>query len=250
MKSHAVEQNTPEWYALRLGIPTASEFDKIITPAKGDLSASARGYAMRLAAERLTQRSMEDLKQSDWMTRGKELEPSAVRLFEFAHGVKTTKVGFITSDDGRYGASPDRLIGDDGVLEIKCPSDPIHLGYLLDGFETKYKVQVQGQMLVAEADYSVRLSYHPDWPEKIERTNRDETFIRKMKDALDQFCDMVDEIVEQAKSLGMVQAAPHVVTPAEAAYGDLDDKFDRIRSDHWGNPSLEQIDIRNTYMAG
>lgn len=257
---HNVIQNTPQWYALRLGKPTASEFSNVVTASTGALSRSkdgkgpsktARKYAMRLAAERLLQETMDDLGHIDAIRNGREMEPDAAAQFEFASQTKTQKVGFVTTDDGRIGASPDRLILDgEGLLEIKCPGPTNQLAYMVDGFETDYWVQVQGQLWVCERDYSIRYAYHPKLPPAEERTNRDEKFIRALRDSIEQFADEVDEIVEKAKSLGAIQVAPHVITPAEAAYGDLDDKFDRIRSDHWGNPSLDSIDERNTYMAG
>ena len=103
MKIHHVTQGSPEWTALRIGIPTASAFDKIITPAKGQLSKSSRPYAFLLVAEQLLGRTLDSLEGLEWIERGKELEPQAVRMYEFAEDCETAPVGFITSDDGRMG---------------------------------------------------------------------------------------------------------------------------------------------------
>lgn len=217
---HYVEQGSAEWLALRLGVPTASEFEKIITPATGKLSAASHAYAVRLVTERLLNRSLDDVSNLQWVERGKELEPAAVRLFEFQEGVKTKPVGFITTDDGMIGASPDRLVGDDGLLEIKCPAPHTHMGYLLDGFGTAYRPQVQGQLFVTGRQCCIRMSYHPEMPLVIERIERDEPYIAKLGEALAAFLDMRDEMLDRARSLGVFTAPVRPMTPAEVAYGD------------------------------
>jgi hypothetical protein len=198
-----VEQGSREWLALRLGIPTASEFHKIVTPT-GKLSSQARKYAFRLVAEKVLNRSLEGLDHLEWIARGKELEPEAIRGFEFMEDVKTDPVGFITSDDGRIGASPDRLIlGEAAALEIKCPAPATMIEYMLDGFGNDYVPQAQGQMLVGEFDYVVRYAYSPEMPPVSVRTDRDEEFIDKLRSALDQFCDEKDAMIERVQSLGL-----------------------------------------------
>lgn len=219
MKVHFVEQGTPAWLALRLGIPTASEFDRIVTPT-GKLSAQARAYAHRLTAERLLNRPMDGLDHLEWVARGKELEPEAARMYEFQKEAKTVKVGFVTTDDGQTGASPDRLAGDAGLLEIKCPAPHTHIGYLLDGMpaDAKYKPQVQGQLLVAEREWTDFMSYSPEMPPAIIRTVRDEPFIRTLRQALDEFNDMREEMYQRALALGAFQVAPQVQTVHEQIY--------------------------------
>ena len=117
MKIHDCKQNTTEWLDLRAGIPTASQFDRIITPT-GKPSASAIPYMHQLLAERLMGRPITGYVSFD-MDRGKDLEPEAVSFYEFTQDVETMPVGFITNDEETIGASPDRLIGSDGLLEIK-----------------------------------------------------------------------------------------------------------------------------------
>jgi hypothetical protein len=220
MIEHEVVQGSPEWLALRMGIPTASEFDQIITPAKGELSKSARPYMMKLLAEWCLGESMDDISNLEWVERGKELEPEAVRFYEFTQGVKTRAVGFITTDDGRCGASPDRLIiGVAAGVEIKCPKANTHAGYYFDGFGEKYKVQVQGQMYVGQLEYVERYSYFPKFTPKIERTYRDGPFIRKMGDALTQFCDELDALKVKARELGWYQDRDAIKTAVDVTYG-------------------------------
>src|SRR6185312_13291104 len=119
---HDCEQGTAEWYACRIGRPTASRFDEIVTPT-GKYSAQARKYAFQLIAERALKIPTESLDGQMWMERGKELEPQAADLYSFLNeGVELSKVGFITTDDGKIGCSPDRLAGDCGLVEFKCPA--------------------------------------------------------------------------------------------------------------------------------
>jgi hypothetical protein len=223
MIEHQVEQGSAEWFALRIGRPTASEFKKIITPAKGDLSKQARGYAIKLVAEMLLNRPMDDLAGIEAIERGKALEPEAVKMYELSQH-KTRQVGFITSDDGRIGASPDRLlIGVNGAVEIKCPYPVTHLEYLLDGFGHDYKPQVQGQMLIGGFDFIDRFSYSPEMPPFLERTYRDEPYIEKMAAALREFCDMKDDMFEKAKAAGWYVEREQVLTPHQLAYSDEDE---------------------------
>src|SRR6476659_7528724 len=162
MKIHDVAQRSPEWHALRLGKPTASEFHKIITPKTGKLSAQARKFACRLIAERLLNEPLDLLGGIEAIERGKAMEPDAVAQYEFAEEVETQPVGFVTTDDGLVGASPDRLIvGASAGLEIKCPLLPTHIGYWLDGPGDGYRPQVQGQLWVAEFEWLDFYSYYP-----------------------------------------------------------------------------------------
>lgn len=203
MIEHQVDQGSQAWLQLRLGIPTASEFDKVLTPKTMKLSAQARGYAHRLVAETLLGYPVEDLSNLKWIERGVELEPQAVRSYEFDTDLQTRKVGFITSDDGMIGASPDRLlVGANGAVELKCPAPGTHIGYLIDGFGSDYIVQVQGQMLVGGFDFIDRYSFHPDLPPHRERTGRDEVMIKALSDALDQFNEMRLAMLAKARATG------------------------------------------------
>lgn len=199
MKIHNVAQGTPEWKALRTGIPTASEFDKIITPT-GKLSGQADAFAARLVAEIVLGRSMEaDLSNVEAIARGNELEPMAALAYEFEFGVTTEKVGFITNDEGTVGISPDRLVGNDGLVEIKCPFAPTHVLYMTKGFDKKYYPQVQGQLLYSEREWNDRVSYSDELPLYRERTYRDEPFIKTLKQALSDFHEMKMEMLGKVR---------------------------------------------------
>ena len=179
-------QNTPEWAAARLAIPTASKFGEILTPT-GKLSAQADKYMLELCAEWLSGQPCDDY-QSDWMKRGTELEPEARALYAFRMDVEPQTVGFITRDDGLVGCSPDALIGADGLAEFKCPAPHTHVRYLLgEKLDSKYLPQVQGQMWIAEREWCDWVSYHPTMPPAIVRTVRDKFYIKALASAVDEF---------------------------------------------------------------
>ncbi len=229
-----IEQGSDAWHKLRLGIPTASQFHKIVTPKKAGLSAGAHEYALRLVAERLLNMSAaESLSGLQWMDRGKELEPMAVRQYEFQNEVVTVPVGFITTDDGTLGCSPDRLVVDGDVpklaLEVKCPSQHVHLGYLLDGTTDDYKPQVMGQILVAELDRADLYSYHPQMPPALIRTTRDEPYLEKLAAALRAFTDILADMSARAQALGAFQPVARAVTPSEIReIDDLQREFRKV----------------------
>lgn len=197
-------QGSDEWIAARLGIPTASEFHRIITAVKGDLSKSARSYAHYLVAETLLRVPLEpDRPDPYWIAWGKQHEAAAAQQYAFMTDTEIETVGFVTTDDGKIGCSPDRLIiGQRGALEIKCPAPQTHLSYLIDGPGLDYKCQLQGQMAVAELSFVDLFSYHPDLPPALHRITRDEPFISKMGAALAEFLALRDEMLAKARASG------------------------------------------------
>lgn len=184
-----VEQLSPEWFAMRRGIPTTSEFKRIVTPG-GKLSAQSADYMHRLLAEWILDRPLEeDALETKWMERGRKLEDEAVRSYEFETERVTETVGFITSDDGLIGCSPDRLIvGEPGLLEIKCPAPQTHVGYMLRRTVDKdYLPQCMGQLYVTGREWVDIQSYHPGLPSVIIRVERDEKYIDALAVALADF---------------------------------------------------------------
>lgn len=212
-----IVQGTEQWLDLRKGIPTASEFHRIVTPKKAELSKGATDYALRLIAERLLNQPAGQVIENPWMERGKDLEPMAVQHYEFTQDVRTVPVGFITTDDGMIGCSPDRLVAGDFkvALEIKCPSPHVHLGYLLHGTDDEYKPQVQGQILVAELDRAELYSFHERMPAARIVNTRDEEYIAKLAAALARFNENLLALLARAQTLGAFQPVPRAVTKAE-----------------------------------
>ena len=217
---HDVEQGSPEWLQLRLGIPTASEFDKILTPKTMKPSASARPYMFRLAAEKLLNRQLDSIDHLEHIAHGKEWEADAVSAYELINEVEAVKVGFITSDDGLVGASPDRLLkGSAGGLEVKCPAPWTQMGYFFDGFGDEYRCQVQGQMLVCGLDFVDRWAWHPELPPRLDRTGRDEKFIAALAVELEKFNEELARMIERARGSGFfADRVAKIITAHEEAY--------------------------------
>lgn len=210
------QQGSVEWYAARIGRPTSSQFHKIITPT-GKVSSQAQAYMYRLVAERLLRETMDDyLGSVQWAERGKMLEHDAAAQFEFSHEVKLKPVGFVTTDDGRVGCSPDRFItGRRESVEIKCPAPWNHVKYLLEGPGDDYKPQVQGQLFVAELDAVHFYSYHPRCPPVEFTVYRDEFYIRMMAALLANFLQHLDRAYEIALSRGAYVVTEYGVHPID-----------------------------------
>lgn len=158
-------QGSPEWHAWRRGRPTSSDFDRIITPAKGLPSASQDGYIDELIAQLLDQNySLEPSSQyiSPSMQQGMDYEEAARSWYSFQFDREIRQVGICLSDCLRYGASPDGLIGEDGILEIKCPELKSHIRYLREGvMPSDYKCQVHGLLAVTGRKWLDFVSYSP-----------------------------------------------------------------------------------------
>ena len=205
MKIINSEQNTPEWYAARLGIPTASEFDKILT-ATGKESTQADAYANRLLAEMIVGHPIKEFEGNGWTERGHEFEQEAANLYALQCDATPVKVGFVTDDAGTVGCSPDRLIGDDGFLEIKNPAAHTHMKYLLDheALVKDYWTQVQGQHHVLRRTWGDIMSYFPEMPPVIVRMTPDSAYQTKLSGALARFNAVIAEKRARLVSLGLI----------------------------------------------
>ena len=153
MKIHDVEQNTPEWEVLRAGKPTASCFDSLVT-STGAPSKSMQGYAIELAGEMYAGRPLDTWNGNKYTDYGHEIEDEARLAYEMRTGNTVEQVGFITDDLELYGCSPDGLVGDDGMAEIKClPKKhiPSLLYWKKHGKAPPERIaQTQGQIMIAE----------------------------------------------------------------------------------------------------
>ena len=191
-----IEQGSQEWLQLRLGIATASNFKKIIT-STGVESKSLQDYAFELASDSLLTEPEASF-QSEAMIRGNELEEEARSYYSFVNDVKIDQVTFIKKDE--IGYSPDGLIGENGVIEIKCPLKKNHLKYLIDNkLPSEYKPQVQGGLYISEREYCDFISYHPLFKDDkkmfVVRIYRDEEYIKKLSDLLTKTIELKNEIL-------------------------------------------------------
>jgi len=188
-----IEQGSEAWLKARLGIPTASRFKEIITPAKGEKSKSYKTYLFELLAERMTQ-GKEDSYTNEWMQRGNELEAAARSAYEFLHDVEVQQVGLVLNDAGTIGVSPDGLIGEDGGLEIKCPKAANAVRYMVeDAMPDVYKPQVQGNLWITGRQWWDFVVYHPDLDLFVKRIYRDEAYIKKMEQHITAFVEELQE---------------------------------------------------------
>ncbi len=188
-------QGDPVWINARLGLPTASNFDRIITPT-GKPSAQAPKYLAKLVAEWFLGESLDDY-QSGFMERGTELEPQARAFYEFDTEQTVREVGLCLTDFGNAGCSPDGLVGDDGGLEIKTPSAEVHMGYVIGGMPTDYFVQVQGCLWVTGRSWWDLQAWNPALPKVRVRYHRDEKFINALAVEVDAFADRLSDAREK-----------------------------------------------------
>ncbi len=192
MKEFTVLQGSTEWQNLRLGIPTASDADRILTAKKLEPSAQQSRYLCEKLAERILGVPM-DFVSTGAMTRGSELESMAVKQYEFVHEIETRACGFCTLDNGRAGCSVDRFVGEDGILEVKNPLAPQHLEFLLGFDRDGYRLQRQFQLWVTGRRWVDLVSEFPGLPRYEERFERDEACIAKVAEHVIGFCDRVDD---------------------------------------------------------
>ena len=198
---HNVEQGTDEWLNLRKGVATASNFSKIIT-STGKESTAIDKYAFELATDSLLTKIEAGYSNAN-MQRGNELEPLARQTYQEETFNLVEQCGFITSDCGNFGYSPDGLIGDDGLIEIKCPLATNHFNYIIDKkCPTAYYSQVQGGLFITGRKWCDFVSYHPDFtqPLFIFRVERDEEFITQLDILLKKLLSIKNEFLTKWES--------------------------------------------------
>jgi hypothetical protein len=202
MKIHDLEQGSASWYAARLGVVTASEVDALITPKwKVREGAGVDTYVYRKVAEKLLNYSPDQLNTFP-MDQGKLIETIAVPWFEFEFGKKVKRVGFVSTDDGAAGCSPDGMLEDGSGLEIKSPQAPNHIKYLLEGkLPEDYSAQVHFSMYVTGAAYWTFVSYHLVLPAFVLRVDRDPAIQAALQAALGGFLAKYGPAIERVKSL-------------------------------------------------
>ena len=198
-----IEQGTDEWKELRLGKVTASRLSDVLSKGRGNAPSKTRAaYMLQLAAERLTGEP-EDSFSNKYMEWGNECEPQARAMYEFDSGNDVEEVAFVIHSDD-FGVSPDGLVGDDGLLEIKCPKTTTQIERYLKGeFPAAYKAQVQGQLLATGRKWCDFVSFDPrisgDAQYFCVRVERDENYIAELELKINEFTTELNKMMEQLK---------------------------------------------------
>lgn len=172
-----VEQGSRDWFEARRGIPTASQFSRIVTPS-GKLSESRYGYTAELLAEWFGGEYGEEVrefwgtKRTEW---GRTMEPRAVATYAFMTGRSGERRGLCYRDESRLiAASPDWMCDPDGIAEVKCPSMARHLYYMaMKVVPREYRIQVQGQLWVTGRAWCDFVSFWPSLPLFVRRCEPD-----------------------------------------------------------------------------
>lgn len=193
----SIEQGSAEWHELRRGIPTASMFKTLM--AKTDKRAGRSTYLYKLAGERITGELAESY-SNEAMEAGKRDEPELRRDYAFLRDCTPREVAFVRN--GKCGCSPDALIGEDGVLEIKRTAPHLLIPMLLEPakFPTMHYAQCQGALMVTDRKWCDLLVGHPKMPKPlIIRAERDEPYIQELRNEVDIFDLELRRLVEKLK---------------------------------------------------
>ena len=208
-------QGTAEWFDARRGKVTASKVADVIGRTAAQLKAGAWGagrknYSAQLIAERLTGETAEGFAPTKAMQWGTDTEPEARTAYEFYSNSDILEVGFIDHPSIEMtGASPDGLVGDDGMVEIKCPNTATHIDTLLGrSVPKKYITQMQWQMACAERKWCDFVSYDPRMPAAmrmfVQRVERDDDLIKSLED---EVCEFLNELITTVRELMKIYSA-------------------------------------------
>lgn len=196
-----LEQGSEEWKQARLGHVTASNMAEVMSKGKGTAEAVGRyKYKVRLVAERLTMTAGESYTNAA-MQWGIEQEQFACIAYEAQKETFVDKIGFVLHPDIKWlGVSPDRIVGNEGLIEVKCPNTTTHLDYLFEGkVPAEYYKQIQCQLWVTGRQWCDFVSYDPRLPKRnqllIVRTERDEKLIAEMKTETEKFLAEVETLI-------------------------------------------------------
>ena len=200
-----VEQRSAEWFAVRCGKVTASRVSDVIAKTKSGWGASRANYMAQLIAERLTG-EVADSYSNSTMQWGIDHEDEARVAYEFYENAKVQEIGFVQHQNLESGASPDGLVGDDGLIEIKCPNTATHIQTLLDQkIPQKYETQMLWQMECTERKWCDFVSYDPRMPEDlkgyVKRFERDDKRLDEIRTMVADFIGELEDKLTALKKL-------------------------------------------------
>lgn len=214
MVIHDVVQGTEEWLNLRLATPTASNFYRILAKPRKNGEGVREGYLKDLINEYFTRISTKVF-QTEYMRRGKKLEPEAIFEFTFRTGINVKRVGFVTNDTETVGCSPDGFAGTDGLIEVKAPTPSNQMSWIeKGGIPGKHKAQVQGGLMVCERDKGYFWSYCPGLAHEyfgyLVEVGRDETYIMSLREEIDRFNEDLHNRIYHMETGGYREREPPV----------------------------------------
>ncbi len=198
-----IDQGSDEWLELRLGKVTASRLNDVLAKGRGNTPSKTRNsYMMQLVAESITGEQQESY-TNKYMEWGNECEPQARSMYEFDSGNEVEQVAFVDCGNG-FGVSPDGLVGEDGLLEIKCPKTTTQIERYLKGeFPKEYMAQVQGQLFATGRLWCDFVSFDPRITGSAQyfciRVNRDDEYISNLEDEINKFIKEMNDIKEKLK---------------------------------------------------
>lgn len=201
IETYKMEQNTVEWALARAGIPTASCFDKVQAKGrKGERSKTRDGYLYQLADEQIYGDPVEAYTNAD-MERGKVMEAEARSIYALERDVMPEQVGFVFNHDLSAGCSPDSLIGEDGILQIKTSFPRLWVPLMIKGeFPEEHRAQCQGELLVTGRKWIDLMIYWPRRRPFIVRAERDVEYLSGLRSALVAFNQELDAIVDAMRT--------------------------------------------------
>ena len=201
-----IEQLSQEWFEARLGKVTASRVSDVLATIKSGEAASRKNYKLQLVTERLTNKKT-DSYTNQAMQDGIDREPMAREIYEKLKEVKVEEIGFVQHPEIKMaGASPDGLVGDDGIIEIKCPIETTHTTNLLERkLPSKYKPQVQFQLATTGRKWCDFISYNPNFEPRLQliviRVERDDEYIEMLEFEITNFLNEVEEMINQLQGI-------------------------------------------------
>ena len=191
-------QGSPQWIRARLGVPTASQFHRIYSPARRRPSKQRDMYLLELLDE-WSHRVREDPFENHWTRRGQDLEPLARFDYTMTTGAAVREVGFILRGDGLCGCSPDGLVGDDTVLEIKAKSPHRH-ARVLAGYAPGHTMQCQGLLYVTERPLAHLWHFCTESESVLTVIERDDDMIQDMIPCLNEF---IEELEQEKRTVAL-----------------------------------------------
>ena len=214
---HKCEQGSEEWQQLRCGVVTMSHAKELLTGGKGK---TRQSYILDVVSERLSGKPVDSYSGFD-MQRGQFLEPYALKVFEQANETLIERVGFITTDDGRIGCSPDGLIGEDSGIEVKCPNPRQHLRNILSGGLSDYVAQVQGNLWITGRDQWVIVSFCPwvdCYPLYCSVVTRDEIMIASLSQSALNAVEEIDDAIRNVSIYTPTRTIHDIASEARKAW--------------------------------